>query len=310
MRAVESNWYRNFLSNLSLTKGRYDDAITKATSGKKLNKLSDNPADMAYVLGLRGKIEQINQFDKNIGTAKSFLTASESAMNSIQNSIYRVITLAEQGASETSSPEGRVIIAQEIDQIRDSIINYANTEVMGKYIFAGSDNDSIPFEKDPTEVPAPDNVIYNGDGRVVKVQADFSIRVGTNIPGNEVFGVGNLIAPAPAGSTDIFASLHDLRDALIANDTTAISNELDAMSDIQEQINESRGNIGNNLRHITDIRGMLKSYQNSLRVKVSDLEDADMAKAISDLSREEVGLQATLQAGSRIQRHSLMNYLG
>ncbi len=310
MRAVESNWYRNFLSNLSLTKNRYDDAITKVTSGKKLNRLSDNPADMAYVLGLRGKVEQIDQFDKNISTAKSFLTAGESAMNAIQNSLYRVITLAEQGASETSTTEGRVTIAQEIDQIRDSILNYANTEVMGKFIFAGSDNDSIPFEKDPLEVPTPDNIIYNGDGSVVNVQADFSILVPTNIPGNEVFGVGNLIAPAPGGSIDMFAVLHDLRDALIADDTTAITASMDLMSDFQEQINESRGDVGNNLRHLTDIQGMLKTYQNSLRVKISDLEDADMAQAISDLSREEVGLQATLQSGSRIQRYSLMNYLG
>jgi len=310
MRAVESNWYRNFLNNLSLTKGRYDEAITRVTSGKKLNKLSDNPADLAYVLGLRGKVEQIDQFDKNINTAKSLLTAGESAMNSIQNSLYRVITLAEQGASETSSPEGREIIAQEIDQIRDSILNYANTEVMGKYIFAGSSNDSIPFEKDPTEVPTPDDIIYNGDGEVVEIQADFSIRVPTNIPGNEVFGVGNLVAPAPGGSTDIFAVLHDLRDALLADDTTTISNNLDVLSDIQNQINESRGNIGNNLRHITDIQGMLKSYQNSLKVKMSDLEDADMAEAISNLSREEVGLQSTLQSGARIQKYSLMNYLG
>lgn len=306
MRAVESNWYRNFLSNLSLTKNRFDDAINRTTSGKKLNKLSDNPADMAYVLNLRGKIEQIDQFDKNISSGKSYLNSAESAMNAIQNVLYRVVTLIEQGASETSTTEGRITIAGEIDQIRDSILNFANTQIMGKYVFAGGVTDTIPFVKDPVG-PPPDVVNYNGDDSIINIQADFSIQVPTNVPGNEMFGVGPL---APPGSRDIFQDLLDLREALLADDTTLIGNAMGNLEQIQDQLNQHRSDVGNNLRHMTDIQGMLIAFQNSLRTKMSSLEDADMARAISDLAKEEVGLQATLQAGSRIQRISLMNYLG
>ncbi|MCP5104086.1 MAG: flagellar hook-associated protein FlgL, partial [bacterium] len=76
------------------------------------------------------------------------------------------------------------------------------------------------------------------------------------------------------------------------------------------QIDQARGTIGNRTSHLHQIQGLLKTFRTSIQEKMSSLEDADMAQAITNLSREEVGLQATLQAGSRIQRFSLMNYLG
>lgn len=304
MRPVEANWYRDFLYHLGNTKGRFDDAITQATSGKKLNHLSDNPADMAYVLTLRSKIGQIDQFERNIQSGKMFLNTSESALNQVMNSLYTVVGLAEQGASEQNGPDERNTLSDRIDQIRDEIMNYANTEINGKFIFAGSYTDTLPFTKAadtvlPSGAIEPGDITYNGDGAALNVQADFSVTVQTNNPGNQVF----------TGPIDMFDRLQDLIVALRENDTPAIANQIGNFNEIIDQVAGTMGTIGNRTNHLNQIEGLLKNFKTSLVDKMSSLEDADMAEAISNLGREEVGLQAILQVGSRINRTSLMNFL-
>jgi flagellar hook-associated protein 3 FlgL len=309
MRTVEANWYRDFLYNLGLTKDRYDKNITQSTSGKRLNHLSDDPSDMAYVLTLRSKIDQVDQFDKNIESGLAFLGTAESALNAVQNVMYTVINLAEEGASETTDAEGRRLIADQVEQIRDEILNYANTEIMGKYIFAGSATDTPPYYVDTAAVvPAgrPQPILYQGNTDIIEIQADFSVTVETNIPGSQIFGDSTAAQPP----YDIFARLDDLVEHLRNDDTTALGNDIGTMSEITNQLSEAMGTIGNRSSHLNQIKGLLTSFKTSIQAKMSSLEDADMAEVISNLSREEVALQATLQAGSRIQRFSLMNYLG
>ncbi len=294
MRSVESVWYRNFIYNLGLTKERYDSAITRSTSGKQLNRLSDNPSDMAYVLDLRSRIGQIDQFAKNIQTGQSALAAAETAVNSSLALVYRAVTLAEQGASETNVGQSRDVIADEIEALRQSLLNYANTQQNGRYLFAGSRTTTLPFTE------AGGVVAYNGNDERISVQADFSVQVETNLPGSEVF----------SGPVDVFQRLADLRDALQADDTDAITASISSMNEVVTQFNDALGQIGNRRTQLSQTQGLLTGFRTSLQSKMSSLEDADMARAITDLSREQVALSAMLQAGAAINQQSLMDYLG
>ncbi len=310
MRPVESNWYRDFLYNLTNTKTRYDKNISQSTSGKKLTHLSDNPSDMAYVLSLRSKISQINQFNDNIESGFGFLKTAESALNSVQNTMYSVVTLAEQGASDTNDAQARSVLADRINAIRDEIMGYANTEVMGKFVFGGSTTNTQPYTKGADfltgGITTPGTITYNGNNEDIEIQADFSVTVASNIPGSQVFGDNGAAQPP----YDIFQRLSDLVLHLRQNDTAAIGNDISNMNQLLNQIGDGLSNYGNKTSQLTQIQGLLKSFKTSLTAKMSSLEDADMAETISNLSREEIALQAALQSGARIQRYSLMNYLG
>jgi flagellar hook-associated protein 3 FlgL len=301
-RPVEANWYRDFIFNLTNTKNRYDKAISQATSGKKLNHLSDDPANMSYVLNLRSKIDQIGQFERNINSAKGFLSTADSALNQIQNVMYSIVSLAEQGASETTDLQGREAIALNMEQMREEIRNFANTEIEGRYVFAGSFTDTEPFTLGaaPIAPNRPLPVQYNGDDQTISIQADFSVNVAINVPGDQIFQT----------PIDIFDRIDAMIAALRNDDTATIGTETGRLSESINQISESISTLGNRNAHINQIEGLLKSFKTSLTAKMSSLEDADMAETLSNLSREEVGLQATLSSGSRINRQSLMNYLG
>lgn len=310
LRPVESNWHRNFMLNLTNSKTRYDEALSQSTSGKKLNNLSDNPADMAFVLDLRSKIGQIDQFEKNINSGTGFLNTAESALNQVQTMMYTVVNLAEQGASETTDAQGRRLLATRLTEIRTAVMDYANTEVMGKFVFSGSATDTKPFDIDPlAPVPPagrPQAIGYFGNDDAMEIQAEFAVNVETNIPGSEVFGTGSATTPPH----DIFSRLDDLIEHLNNNDTTALGTDIGSMSELINQVSDAIGELGNRTAHLAQIKGSLKSFKTSITAKMSSLEDANMAEAISNLAREEVALQAIMQSGSRIQRYTLMNYLG
>lgn len=301
MRAVEANWYRNFLYSLSITKDRYDTAIKQSTSGKKLLNLSDNPSDMAYVLSLRGKMNQIDQFEKNINSGLSFLSSAEGALNSTYTLLHQVASLAAEGSTESTDAQGRQVIADNINEIRDQIMSHANTEVLGKFIFAGSMTQTEPFTN-PGGAPA-DVITYNGNAEYIFMQADFSLQIESNLPGSEAFSVG-------VPDFDVFEELRILREALLANDTALIADRTANLHNVINGVDDAIAKIGNRISHFRQVEGMLKEFAHSIQSKMSQLEDADMAEAISNLAKEEVGLQSTLQSGARIQRISLMNFLG
>jgi flagellar hook-associated protein 3 FlgL len=297
--------YRNFLTNLGNTKLRYDKALSQSSSGRKLTTLSDNPSDAAHALDLRSKIAQVDQFSRNIDSGYKYLHTAESALNSVTTSLYRVITLAEQGATEVNDAQARATIAEQINLIRDSLLDAANTQVMGVYVFAGTNTDTAPYIKDPGE-PNPDTILYQGNNDTMEIQANFSVQVEINLPGSNVFGANG----QPAPPHDIFARLATLRDALLANDTAAITAEMGSMHDLVDQVGNGLGKIGNLSAHMQSTQGLLKDFRTAMLAKVSSLEDANMAEALSNLTKEEVGLSATLQVGARINRISLMDFLG
>ncbi len=369
MRAVESVWFRNFLHNLGLSKERYDSAVTRTTSGKKLNKLSDNPADMAQVMTLRGRLAQISQFDRNINSGEKSLAAAESALNNSVKHIHQVVSLAAQGASGLTSHEQRRIIADQVDLIRDALLDIANTQIDGKFVFSGSNTTIRPF------VLSEGTVSYRGNDQYVEAQADFSVRVATNIPGSQVFtatrigpgtllsvdgsgtgltfdtdisgllNVGDLIningenrvitsisspfsvvlespfSETPLtpsqwsynrdpGQVDLFQRLADLSAALRNDDTEAIGNSISTMKEVSNSFNSALGHIGNRRGHLQEIKQLLRDFSLTLTTQMSGMEDADMAAAITDLANEEIGLSAMLRTGARINRVSLMDFLG
>ncbi len=311
MRAVESMWYRNFLSNLNISKERFDETITQHSTGKKINKLSDNPSDMAYVLDLRDRVEQAEQFGKNIDSGLKFLMSTDSALNGVMTRMYEIISKSEEGASETTGLDGRKTIANSIEMARDALMDLANTKINGRYIFAGSAGNKQPFVMansttetlpDGRVIDVPGDITYEGNSDIVQIQADFSVKVNTNVPGDEAFGMSG-------GFTDLFETLQLIVRDLRADDTPSIGRDISRLNETVSQINETIGKIGNNMSQMREIKGQLEHYKTAMKANKSSLEDANMAEVISNLAREGAVLKSILSSGSRIQQQTLMDYI-
>ncbi|MEE8574418.1 MAG: flagellar hook-associated protein FlgL, partial [Thermodesulfobacteriota bacterium] len=189
----------------------------KISTGKDVNRPSDDPAAMSKIMGYNHVISSLEQFAENISYAKAELSYAETALSGTTDSLIRLKELAVTMADSIDSPELRADVSFEVTRIIEGITALANTNVSERYIFAGFLTDTTPFDTSGA---------YFGDSGVSAVEISPGATFAYSLTGERVFsGVGI------AGGVDIFEIANDFNTALLADDTAGIQTaitELDA----------------------------------------------------------------------------------
>ena len=97
-------------------------------TGKKTNRPSDDPAAATQLLKLSAISANINQYERNIDSARNQLELQESVMANITNVLQRVRELVVQANSAAQSDESRSVIADELRNRIDELLQYSNTK--------------------------------------------------------------------------------------------------------------------------------------------------------------------------------------
>jgi len=97
MRIADSTAYTSFLSNIQKQQEQMLVAQEQVSSGKKVEKPSDDPEAAADIIRITGQQALDDQFTKNLNTASGRLTAADNALNSVQQMIDQIRTLGLQG---------------------------------------------------------------------------------------------------------------------------------------------------------------------------------------------------------------------
>ena len=184
MRVTSQTQQRNALNNIFRITEDMFNAQKEITSGKKIQKPSDDPSGMRDTLALRTNIKQIKQFDRNINSNQLFLSRGESALDSIGVNLTRAkeLSMVELGGMSTSETRGYA--KTELDNIISTVLQEANAKVKNMYIFSGTDVNTTPFELSASGAV----YIYNGNSDNLMIQIEEDINVNVNIPGSEVLG--------------------------------------------------------------------------------------------------------------------------
>lgn len=287
MRVATKMIYSSVRYNL----GNITEALSKAnnvvSTGKRISKLSDDPVDLVQALDIKSTLSNIEQLERNIDLGESWLNSAESTLSSVQDLISDAKALCIQMSSATTGESERASAATTIQNTLDEIVSLANTEVNGRYIFAGSSTDSAPFSEDGS---------YNGDN------SPFTIKIGRNA----TLAVGS---DGEAVFEGIFQTLSDLKDALEGNNVNGIEEAVDNLDDHFDQITAKISDIGSKLNRTEIKKGILSDLNLSNTDRLSKLEDADITEAIIEL--EEIGIiyQAALSSSTKVMGLSLVNYI-
>ncbi len=120
---------------------------------------------------------------------------------------------------------------------------------------------------------------------------------------------------APAGTTSVFSTLSSLISAL--GSTTLNSGQLTTQINAAEQqlgnalnnFDNVQASVGARINAVTAAQSSAQSEQTTLQASVSQLSDTDYAAATTQLSTEEIALQAAEESYASIAKLSLFNYL-
>ncbi len=145
MRVSEQMVFDNLTNRLRRQSSAILMLQEQVTTGKKINRPSDDPIGQAEIINFDKSLEASNQYLRNIDRLESYVVASDTVIQTVQDQLHRARELAVQGANATNTAADRTIIAQEVRQIYDQLIALANTNHEGAYIFSGNETNTQPF---------------------------------------------------------------------------------------------------------------------------------------------------------------------
>jgi flagellar hook-associated protein 3 FlgL len=271
----------------------YFDAQYKVTTGKRMNRLSDDPAAIEPLVSMRSLKASMDQYNSNLKVASNTFAASENAFSEVATILNRVNQLAISGGTATASSTQRQAMADEIKSLRERIISLGNTKAAnGDYIFSGTNLDVKPFQ---------DN------GTVVTFQGDTMNRFIESGPGERI----NLtLANSKQAFMDSITRLDALQTALTMGDQATLNGPmLTDLKSSQDAFNQLRGEIGMKTQSLQATKTNFERRSLDLTQGISDLEEVDLSQAITDMKKAETAYQAALQVTSIGSKLSLMDFI-
>jgi flagellar hook-associated protein 3 FlgL len=275
------------------------------SSGKRINRLSDDPVGLVSVLSLRSSLSNLDQLERNLGTGRSWLEAGESALSETENILSEARALCVQMSSANVGAKERSNAVEVVDGYLQQILALANTEVGGRYLFGGTKTDVSPFL-----LSGGDEVTYQGN------DTPFSIKIGKNMDlsvgrdGERIFGDCDIDwSDAAAGQDNIFKTLMDLKDDLRINDAESVREALTKLDDHLDTLRAAVSDTGAKVLRLDTKEAIIQDLRLGYTERKSGIEDCDIAEAVMNLKSKELAYQASLASSSRVMQLTLVDYL-
>jgi len=296
MRVATRSFYQGIQERILRLSGDLKRINEKISSGKNVNRPSDDPLSLIDSLGLKASLSQLEQYQRNMKRGESWLNLSESALSQTLLIVDRAQEIAIQMASDTQSGESRTYAATEAGHLLDQAISLGNTRLGGSYIFSGYRTGTAPFLK--VTVGGIETAQYNGDAN------DFRILIGKG----EELTVGKN-GQAVLMDSGIFDALGRLKRALEDNDRSAIGQQIDGLRGVQGDLNNGIADAGARTSRLEGKREILNHLDLNLKERLSQIEDADYARVVVELREKELAYQAALLSSTKIAELTILNYI-
>lgn len=282
----------NLLRNLTSSSGQMYKYMEQLYTGKKITKPSDDPMVAMKGIAFRTELAQVKQYERNTSEVDNWLNNTDSALNQASLAMQRLKELAVTASNGTNNESEYQSIVEEVKQLREHLVDIANTNVNGKYIFNGTDSNIKPVTIDENGDIVAD---FANDDVVIEVSA--GVRMKANMDGSTPFGENGELFDAV---DDFIARLESGED---------INQSIDELDASFQNVVNARTEVGSRMNRLELVENRLADQKLVATKTLSDNEDVDYAEAITNLITQESLHRAALSAGSRIIQPSLVDFL-
>ncbi len=262
--------------------------IEKLASGERINKAGDDASGLAVSEKLKAQIKGLNQAERNIENAISFIQTTEGYLGETTDILHRIRELAVQSANGVYTEEDRMQIQVEVSQLVDEVNRIAShAQFNGMNILTGA------FANPAT-----------GGTEVRKM----FFQVGANMDQRERVYIGTMTAQAlglqggqGAAGSMISISTPDAANRAIGIVDTALKTVLKQRADLGAYQN----------RFEMAAKGVSVAAEN-MQAAESLIRDTDMATQMVDYVKNQILVQAgtSMLAQANVLPRSVLQLLG
>ena len=299
MRITDRVLADTLTSNLASASERLFEKEQRVLSGKILSKPSDNPVDATNSLLFRARLNDTEQYKRNITQSQNFLNQTNTALSALSEIIDKVNTAATSGASGINSTGEQTSLTQQVNEFLEELLTIANTESNGVYILGGTNNDRPPYQAVRNAAGEIVDVKTTGSGGDINSQVGENIYVKSNINGQDVF----------EKDRNLFSTVIKIRDDIRADNAEGLRGDLMQLSASTENLITTQSIVGSRLNRLSAAEARAEKDVVNFKDYISNVEDADPSKAILDYQMELSALQSSQQASARLLNQSLLDFL-
>ncbi len=259
---------------------------TKLVTGKKINNLSDDPVGMSNVLDYRKTISTIDQYRDNVSSGETRIEFSETLLEKTSDLIRQAINIA-----SNPDTENKDALATEISNIRDQILDYANSKLGGTYLFSGNATTTQPFAT---------TGVYNGSTGQKSIIIGENVSVQLEADGRNFF---------TDGIDNVFDVLTSLETALNADNMTNIKAQIAPLVSIDDNLENERSTLASTYKRMETTENHWAGFKINMQNILSKTEDADIAKAAVDLQIQQNNYEIALATSAKVIQPTLLDFL-
>lgn len=231
-------------------------SMAQLSSGSRITKSADDAAGLAISENLKSQIRSMSQASRNANDGISMIQTAEGGLNEISNILTRLRELGIQSASDTVSDKERVMLDKEVQQLKAESQRIAATTSFGTQKLIDGTGSTFDFQVG----------IYNNDSEDRISYKSSDVDASASNLGIDGFD---------------FSSKEGAQDALSMIDTA------------QTQVNGYRANLGALQNRLESTISNAATMHENLSAANSRIRDTDVALASSELTRNNILLQAS-----------------
>lgn len=298
--SIANQLLRNINTNLRNMQGLQEQMST----GRLINRPSDDPVGITYALRYRSDLSINEKYQSNVDSAASWLEFNDTMLTQVGDVLKRMKELSVNGSTGTNPQSALDNIASEIGQLKDQLLDIANSQFNGKYVFNGQFTDSPPYDSsvDPKTV-----MTDLGD---INYVVNSGVQLSVNAKGSEVFGYPPTGVTAPKNEDD---NIFHVADQLIANlksgNYQGVKDQLPFLESRMDKVLNQRAEVGARANRVELIQQRLGDLSFNLESLQSKTEDADIEELIIKAKVNENVYQASLSVGAKIIMPTLVDFL-
>ncbi|MCY0889753.1 MAG: flagellar hook-associated protein FlgL [Pyrobaculum arsenaticum] len=271
------------------------DKTLEISTGRKYQGISEDPPATYNVLDLKKEIAQLSQYSKNRLFADTSLSYIDLNLGKIEDSLNLLYAKTVQTKNQILQPNQLVAIGELFSSTLRSLLDRANDQLGGNYIFGGASLTQKPFDENTLE--------YKASKESFKVWLSDNYKVDALLRGDETFGLNVSISNAKFSSPDTnFTTGGTLNIKVGATNISIIYSNTQSLKDLVDVINSNYSNllsakVSQNPDGTYSL--MLMPVDVSKDISVSDTSGGDFDTGATDFYSPNV-LQAVKRIGDKL----------
>lgn len=317
-RITNSMLSMNYLSSMNTNLTNMQTLQKQLSSGKQINRPSDNPYTASRAIGLYSEIDSNKQYNENIKDITNWLDTTDTALGQVGNLFSRVRELEVAAGNGGYKNDERAAIQDEIKQKVVELSQILNTNFDGSYIFGGTKSTSKPVMINTSD----GKIVYaDKDGAVAAAGSDAIKQIGSDL--NVEVSQGVLINYNKT-ATDVLTykdktgtekQVMDVLQGVIdilkpdAYDSDKAAKWIGETDNIITNILKNRAEVGAMSNRMESAQDKNEDENLNMTDILSKTEDIDFTEKTMEFSIMQTVYMAALQTGAKVLPKTILDYL-